>query len=147
MKEANLSVGVIAKRAAVKVSTLHFYEAKGLIRSWRNAGNQRRYKPDVLRRIALIKAGQKVGVSLNEIRAVLAELPNERTPNSVDWEKIATQWQRKLTEQINYIERLRDSLTSCIGCGCLSLEKCHLYNQDDHLNQKGDGAVILDFIE
>ena len=147
MKEAHLSVGVVAKRAAVKVSTLHFYETKGLIRSWRNAGNQRRYKSDVLRRIALIKAGQKIGVSLSEIKAILSQLPDERTPNTHDWEHISTAWQKRLTQQILYIEKLRDSLTSCIGCGCLSLERCHLYNQDDHLNEEGDGAVILDRID
>lgn len=143
MSDANLSVGTIAKRAGVKVSTLHFYEEKGLIRSWRNAGNQRRYKPDVLRRIALIKAGQKVGVSLAEIKLTLSSLPNERTPNVNDWDKIAVHWKKMLSNRIRYIEGLRDSLTSCIGCGCLSLEKCHLYNHDDYLADKGDGAVIL----
>lgn len=144
MTEANLSVGVIAKRAGVNVSTLHFYEEKGLIRSWRNAGNQRRYKADVLRRIALIKAGQKIGVSLGEIKAILAQLPNERTPTTKDWENIATAWRDRLTQQINYIEKLKSSLSACIGCGCLSLERCHLYNQDDCLNQEGAGAVILE---
>ncbi|KPV96415.1 Redox-sensitive transcriptional activator SoxR [Pseudoalteromonas sp. P1-9] len=144
MADANLSVGNIAKRAGVKVSTLHFYEEKGLIRSWRNSGNQRRYKPDVLRRIALIKAGQKIGVSLNDIKAILSQLPNERTPTVSDWEHIATAWRDKLTQQILYIEKLKDSLTSCIGCGCLSLERCHLYNQDDCLKEEGEGAVILE---
>lgn len=144
MQEANLSVGLVAKRAGVKVSTLHFYEEKGLIKSWRNQGNQRRFKPDVLRRIALIKAGQKIGISLTEIKTVLSQLPNERTPTLSDWEKIGKAWHLRLTAQIAYIEKLRDSLTACIGCGCLSLERCQLYNQDDFIGKKGDGAMFLE---
>jgi len=143
-EDANLSVGFVAKRAGVKVSTLHFYEEKGLIRSWRNAGNQRRYKKDVLRRIALIKAGQKMGVSLAELKATLATLPNNRTPNKDDWDKLATQWQKQLERRIKYLETLKDSLTGCIGCGCLSMKSCPIYNEDDRMGEIDSGPVLLE---
>lgn len=143
-EDANLSVGFVAKRAGVKVSTLHFYEEKGLIRSWRNAGNQRRYKKDVLRRIALIKAGQKMGVSLTELKATLATLPNNRTPNKDDWDKLATQWQKQLERRIKYLETLKDSLTGCIGCGCLSMKSCPIYNEDDCMGEIDSGPVLLE---
>lgn len=141
--EANLSVGKIAKRAGIKVSTLHFYEEKGLIRSWRNNGNQRRYKPEVLRRISVIKAAQKMGVSLEDIKAALSSLPNNRTPDKEDWQKLSTQWQALLNQRIKALEVLRDSVDSCIGCGCLSLSSCPLYNPEDALAKDGSGAIIL----
>lgn len=141
--EANWSVGRIAKRCGVKVSTLHFYEEKGLIRSWRNSGNQRRYKPDVMRRISVIKAAQKLGVTLDEIKSALLQLPDNRAPTVEDWEVLSTAWQTMLNERIKKLEVLRDSLSSCIGCGCLSLSKCPLYNPDDKLAEKGDGPIIL----
>jgi MerR family redox-sensitive transcriptional activator SoxR len=144
MQEATWSVGRVAKRCGVKVSTLHFYEDKGLIRSWRNQGNQRRYKPDVLRRISVIKAAQTMGVSLEEIKAAFAALPDKRTPTKADWEKLSRQWHMLLDKRINYLQRLRDSLSSCIGCGCLSLKSCPLYNPDDLLAEKGSGPIILD---
>ena len=144
MFEANLSVGKVAARAGVKVSTLHFYEEKGLIRSWRNQGNQRRYKKEVLRRIAVIKSAQKLGVSLDNIKRALDRLPNERTPNKRDWEAMAQVWKEDLNARIAYLENLRDSLTGCIGCGCLSMETCPMYNQNDHLAAQGSGAVILE---
>ncbi|OKY25092.1 redox-sensitive transcriptional activator SoxR [Thalassotalea sp. PP2-459] len=144
MQEANLSVGRVAKRAGVKVSTLHFYEAKGLIKSWRNNGNQRRYKPDVLRRISVIKAAQKMGISLEEIKQAFAALPKNRTPNTQDWQQLASQWQQTLNERITYMERLRDYLSGCIGCGCLSMNSCPLYNPEDTLGDTGSGPVILD---
>lgn len=144
MQEANWSVGRVAKRCGVKVSTLHFYERRGLIRSWRNAGNQRRYKADVLRRISVIKAAQKMGISLEEIRTALATLPDNRTPTVRDWERLSTHWRDDLNARIGYLERLRDRLTGCIGCGCLSLKNCPIYNEDDHLGRQGDGAVILE---
>ncbi|WP_286270578.1 redox-sensitive transcriptional activator SoxR [Thalassotalea hakodatensis] len=144
MQEANLSVGRVAKRAGVKVSTLHFYEAKGLIKSWRNNGNQRRYKPDVLRRISVIKAAQKMGISLEEIKQAFAALPKNRTPNTQDWQQLASQWQQTLNERITYMERLRDYLSGCIGCGCLSMNSCPLYNPEDTLGDAGSGPVILD---
>lgn len=143
MTEATWTVGKIAARCGVKVSTLHYYEEKGLIKSWRNTGNQRRYKADVMRRIAVIKAAQKVGVSLEAIKTAFAELPNSRTPSVKDWEKLSTRWRDELNARINYLEKLRDSMSSCIGCGCLSLKKCPLYNENDKLANEGSGAVIL----
>lgn len=144
MEDANLTVGFVAKRCGVKVSTLHFYEEKGLINSLRNQGNQRRYKKEVLRRISVIKAAQKVGVSLESIKKAFEALPNNRTPDTQDWEKLATQWQTQLNARIHYLETLRDSLSACIGCGCLSMKSCPIYNQDDKLAKEGDGAVILE---
>ena len=144
MAEATWSVGRIAQRCGVKISTLHYYEEKGLIKSWRNQGNQRRYKADVMRRVAVIKAAQKVGISLESIKSAIATLPDNRTPSLADWEKLGTLWRDQLNDKISYLEKLRDSMTSCIGCGCLSMKNCPLYNQDDKLASEGAGAVILD---
>ena len=144
MEEAKLSVGLVAKRCGIKVSTLHFYEEKGLIRSWRNQGNQRRYKRDVLRRISVIKAAQKIGISLANIQALFDELPDKRTPDKADWARLSKLWQQQLNQKIAYLETLRDSLTGCIGCGCLSLKNCPIYNPEDILAQEGSGPVILD---
>lgn len=138
------TVGQVAKRSGVKVSTLHFYEQKGLIYSTRNAGNQRRYKADVLRRVAVIKAAQKMGISLASIKQAFTSLPNERTPTMKDWGRLSSGWQAELNERIAYMERLRDSLTGCIGCGCLSMKNCPIYNADDQLGETGPGAVILE---
>jgi MerR family redox-sensitive transcriptional activator SoxR len=142
--EANLTIGKVAKRCGVKVSTLHFYEEKKLIRSWRNQGNQRRYKKDVLRRVSVIKAAQKVGLSLADIKSALATLPNSRTPDKDDWQALSTSWRDELTTRINYLEKLRDSLNGCIGCGCLSMKNCPIYNENDKLASEGLGAVLLD---
>lgn len=144
MEDANWTVGRVARRCGVKVSTLHFYEKKGLIRSWRNAGNQRRYKADVLRRISVIKAAQKMGISLEEIRQTFATLPDSRTPTTKDWERLSTHWRDDLNHRIAYLEGLRDSLSGCIGCGCLSMKNCPIYNLDDKLAAEGSGPVILD---
>ncbi len=144
MHNANWTVGKVAQRCGVKVSTLHFYEQKGLIHSWRNAGNQRRYKPDVLRRVSVIKAAQKMGISLAAIKEAFANLPDRRTPTMKDWEKLSAAWQAELDDRIAYLQRLRDSLTGCIGCGCLSMKKCPIYNQDDKLATEGSGPVILE---
>lgn len=144
MAEANWSVGRVAKRCGVRVSTLHFYEEKGLISSSRNAGNQRRYRADVIRRVSVIKAAQKMGISLASIKAAFANLPNQRTPTQKDWEKLSKSWRRELDERIAYLERLRDSLTGCIGCGCLSMKNCPLYNPDDKLGATASGPVILE---
>lgn len=144
MAEANWSVGRVAKRCGVRVSTLHFYEEKGLISSSRNAGNQRRYRADVIRRVSVIKAAQKMGISLASIKAAFANLPNQRTPTQKDWEKLSKSWRRELNERIAYLERLRDSLTGCIGCGCLSMKNCPLYNPDDKLGANASGPVILE---
>jgi MerR family redox-sensitive transcriptional activator SoxR len=141
---ANWTVGKVAQRCGVKVSTLHFYEQKGLIHSTRNAGNQRRYKAEVLRRVSVIKAAQKMGISLAAIRQAFASLPNQRTPTMKDWQKLSSNWQAELNARIAYLERLRDSLTGCIGCGCLSMKNCPIYNQDDKLAAEGTGPVILE---
>ncbi|MCF6440536.1 redox-sensitive transcriptional activator SoxR [Pseudoalteromonas luteoviolacea] len=142
--EPRLSVGQVAKRADVAVSALHFYETKGLIRSWRNAGNQRRYKKDVLRRIAVIKAAQKMGISLLEIQETLSKLPESRTPTKEDWASMSRFWQAKLDEKIAYMTRVRDMVDGCIGCGCLSMKSCPIYNPDDIVAKECNGAVILD---
>ncbi|TRW49930.1 redox-sensitive transcriptional activator SoxR [Aliidiomarina halalkaliphila] len=147
MEEAKLSVGIVAKRCGIKVSTLHFYEQQGLIQSCRNSGNQRRYKPEVMRRISVIKAAQKVGVSLEEIKQAFSSLPNKRTPTVQDWQELSKNWQRMLEGRIAYLQSLRDNLTGCIGCGCLSMAKCPLYNPNDELSKSGTGAVILDNAE
>ena len=144
MRAANWSVGKVAKRCGVKVSTLHFYEQKGLIHSARNAGNQRRYKADVMRRVAVIKAAQKMGISLAAIKQAFATLPDQRTPTTKDWEKLSSVWQAELNERIAYLQRLRDSLTGCIGCGCLSMKNCPIYNEGDKLAAEGSGPVILE---
>ena len=144
MEKSHWTVGRVAQRCGVKVSTLHFYERKGLIQSWRNSGNQRRYKSDVLRRVSVIKAAQKMGISLQAIEQAFAALPNERTPTAGDWEKLSTSWQSELNQRIAYLERLRDSLTGCIGCGCLSMKNCPIYNEDDKLAAVGSGPVILE---
>jgi MerR family transcriptional regulator, redox-sensitive transcriptional activator SoxR len=138
------SVGRVAERCGVKVSTLHFYEQKGLITSSRNPGNQRRYEPDVLRRVAIIKAAQKMGISLAEIQTAFSSLPKNRAPSTEDWEKLSTNWRDQLDQRIHYLQKLRDLMTGCIGCGCLSMKKCPIYNTDDKLACEGSGPVILD---
>lgn len=137
-------MGKVAARCGVRVSTLHFYEEKGLIKSSRNTGNQRRYRADVIRRVSVIKAAQKMGVSLASIKAAFATLPDERTPTQRDWQKLSTVWKQELNERIGYLERLRDSLTGCIGCGCLSMKNCPIYNAEDRLGAHRSGPVILD---
>lgn len=147
MAEANWSVGKVAKRCGINVSALHFYEQQGLIHSSRNAGNQRRYKSEVLRRISVIKAAQKVGVSLEEIKRAFESLPNNRTPTMEDWQQLSKRWQRMLDGRIAYLQTLRNNLSGCIGCGCLSMTNCPLYNPDDQLAKVGSGPVLLDQAE
>lgn len=136
-----LTPAQVAERAGVNVSTLHFYERQGLIESVRTTGNQRRYHRDVLRRVAFIRVSQSVGVSLADIGAALARLPEGRTPTKADWARLSRRWRQSLDERLAYLERLRDSLDGCIGCGCLSLKSCSLYNADDELAERGTGAV------
>lgn len=143
IRTAKLSVGEVAKRSGVKVSTLHFYEDKGLIHSLRNNANQRRYFADVLRRIAVIKAAQNVGISLKEIKEALAFLPTDQAPSKKHWEQLSKKWQVVLNQRINQLTALRDNLSDCIGCGCLSLKACPLYNPNDELGEKQSGAVLL----
>jgi MerR family redox-sensitive transcriptional activator SoxR len=142
-RAADLAVGEVARRSGVAVSALHFYESKGLIHSQRNAGNQRRYRREVLRRIALIKAAQAMGVSLAEVAEALAVLPEHAAPSAADWKAMSQQWGTQLDQRIARLQRLRDSLSGCIGCGCLSMEVCPLYNPDDQLAAAGPGPVIL----
>jgi MerR family redox-sensitive transcriptional activator SoxR len=138
-----LSVGQLAERSGVAVSALHFYEAKGLIRSRRTAGNQRRYPRDTLRRVAFIRVSQRVGMPLAVIREALAELPEERTPTREDWASLSGTWRTELDDRIAQLQRLRDDLTDCIGCGCLSLQSCALANPYDRLGDEGPGPRRL----
>jgi MerR family redox-sensitive transcriptional activator SoxR len=139
-----LTVGEVAERSGVAVSALHFYEAQGLIRSWRNNGNQRRYAREVLRRVAVIKVAQRTGIPLAEIRDALANLPDKRTPTAEDWKKLSSRWRSNLDNRIQCLTRLRDQLDGCIGCGCLSVESCPLRNPWDKLGAQGAGPHILD---
>ena len=139
----SLSVGEVAKRAGVTVSTLHFYERQGLIRSHRTSGNQRRYDREVLRRVAIIRVAQDVGVSLAEVGAGLATLPAGHTPNKDDWARLSAGWAVAIDQRIALLQRLRDGLSDCIGCGCLSLEHCPIRNPADRLGQKGPGPRRL----
>jgi MerR family transcriptional regulator, redox-sensitive transcriptional activator SoxR len=139
-----LSVGEVAARSGVAVSTLHFYEAEGLIKSWRNSGNQRRYAREVLRRVAVIKVAQRTGIPLAEIREALSTLPEKRTPTSEDWSKLSTRWRAHLNDRIERLTRLRDQLDGCIGCGCLSIDSCPLRNPWDRLGSQGPGPRLLD---
>jgi MerR family redox-sensitive transcriptional activator SoxR len=139
-----LSVGEVAQRSGVAVSTVHFYEAKGLIVSIRNAGNQRRYAPGVLRHISIIKVAQRVGIPLAEIEEVLGCYQPEAKLGKVQWGAAAAKWRENLDERIQKLQRLRDELNSCIGCGCLSLQDCPLRNPDDVLSEQGPGPRILE---
>lgn len=138
-----LTIGELAARSGVAPSALRFYERVGLVRSTRTAGNQRRYERAMLRRVALIRIAQQVGVSLEEIRSALAELPAGRTPTRADWARLSARWRSRLDERIALLEGLRDRLAGCIGCGCLSLRRCALYNPDDRLAADGPGAHLL----
>lgn len=139
-----LSVGEVAERSGVAVSAVHFYESKGLIQSQRNAGNQRRYSRDVLRRIAIIKVGQRLGIPLAEIQQAFAALPEQRTPTASDWQKLSARWRADLDERIARLTLLRDQMSSCIGCGCVSLRDCPLRNPWDELSERGPGAHLLE---
>lgn len=138
-----LSIGDFAARSGVAPSALRYYEREGLIRSTRTGGNQRRYERAELRRVAFIRIAQQVGVSLDEIRAALAELPENRTPTRADWARLSDRWRHRLEEKIALMQRLRDDLTGCIGCGCLSLHRCKLINPDDALASEGTGPRVL----
>ncbi len=125
------------------VSALHYYEAEGLISARRTAGNQRRYPRETLRRVAFIRASQRVGIGLRTIRQALDRLPDNRTPTREDWARLSAAWREDLDERIARLERLRDRLTGCIGCGCLSIDRCQLTNPDDVLGAEGSGARNL----
>ena len=134
-----LPIGAVSDRTGVAPSALRFYEAQGLVHSTRSDGGQRRYAREVLRRVSFIRIAQQVGLTLDEIREALASLPDSRTPNQKDWERLAASWRPRLDEQIAMLERLRDRLTGCIGCGCLSLKTCRLANPGDVAAGRGAG--------
>ncbi len=138
-----LTVGELAKRSGVATSALRFYESTGLISARRTEGGQRRYDRATLRRVAVIRAAQAVGLSLEEIRAALDSLPAGRTPTVADWERLSSSWRETLDERIAELERVRDRLTGCIGCGCLSLGECYLLNPGDRVAAQGAGARFL----
>ena len=138
-----LTVGQLSARSGAAVSALHFYEAKGLISSRRTSGNQRRYSRDALRRVAFVRAAQRVGIPLATIRDALTELPEERTPNRDDWARLSEAWRSELDERIKQLGRLRDHLTDCIGCGCLSLETCVLSNPNDISGDTISGSRLM----
>jgi MerR family redox-sensitive transcriptional activator SoxR len=139
-----LTIGQVSERTGVATSALRYWEDLGLVASARTTGNQRRYDRATIRRVSFIRAAQRVGLSLDEIRAALATLPDGRTPTARDWARLSRTWRARLDEQIRRIELLRDQLDSCIGCGCLSLRTCALNNPDDALAERGPGAVLLE---
>ena len=140
---SELTPGELAERSGVAVSALHFYERLGLIRSRRTAGNQRRYPREMLRRVAFIRVSQRVGIPLADIRAALDTLPDGRTPSREDWEALSAIWRADLDRRIAQLERLRDDLSGCIGCGCLSIDRCTLFNPEDALGDDGPGPRLL----
>jgi MerR family redox-sensitive transcriptional activator SoxR len=143
MDDEWLSIGDVAGRSGVATSALRFYEAEGLIASERTEGGQRRFHRDVLRRVAFVRVAQRVGLSLDEVRDALATLPAGRTPTKADWSRLSKAWRPRLDEQIAVLERLRDDLTSCIGCGCLTFRACALYNPHDAAAGLGPGPRYL----
>ena len=143
MTEQELSPGDLAQRAGVAISALHFYEREGLITSRRTSGNQRRYLRDTLRRVAFIRMSQRLGIPLARVADALATLPTDRVPTSRDWARLSAGWREDLDERIVHLQRLRDNLADCIGCGCLSLRSCALSNPEDVLADQGPGASKL----
>ncbi|MGB9069971.1 MAG: redox-sensitive transcriptional activator SoxR [Candidatus Acidiferrales bacterium] len=139
-----LTVGLVAARSGVAISTIHFYESKGLIVGWRNKSNHRRYARAVLRRVALIKVAQRTGISLASIREALKALPKRRAATAQDWQKLSAHGRSDLEDRIKRLMRLRDQLDGCIGCGCLSLGVCPLRNPQDRLGKRGTGPRLLD---
>ncbi|MCM3920973.1 redox-sensitive transcriptional activator SoxR [Frankia sp. AiPs1] len=138
-----LSIGEMAQRIGVSVSTLHFYESKGLISARRTAGNQRRYDREILRRIAFVRAAQRFGIPLNEIVEVLRQLPEGRTPTRQDWAVLSENWRSEIDRRMEDLRRLRENITDCIGCGCLSIARCALVNPEDEYGRRGPGAHRL----
>ena len=143
--ENHLTIGAVSERTGVAPSALRFYETEGLIHSTRSDGGQRRYTRDTLRRVSFVRVAQQVGLSLDEIRTALASLPGNRTPDADDWERLSTSWRPRIDHQIAMLERLRDRLDGCIGCGCLSLRACQLLNPHDEAAERGPGPrYVLD---
>ena len=143
MTEDLLSIGDVAARSGIAPSAVRFYESEGLVHATRTDGGQRRYDREVLRRLAFIRVAQRVGLSLDEVRASLAGLPEQRTPTAKDWARLSRSWRPRLDEQIAMLVKLRDELSSCIGCGCLSLRACALYNPEDGAAALGTGPRYL----
>ncbi|EEP72392.1 MerR family transcriptional regulator [Micromonospora sp. ATCC 39149] len=138
-----MTIGQLAARSGIAPSALRYYERLGLIRADRTGGNQRRYARAELRRVAFIRISQQVGISLEEIRDALDSLPASRAPTAADWTELSTAWRARLSEKIRLMTKLRDDLDGCIGCGCLSLQRCVLYNPDDKLAGEGPGARLM----
>jgi MerR family redox-sensitive transcriptional activator SoxR len=138
-----LTIGELSRRTGVAASALRFYEDQGLIQSERTGGGQRRYQRDVIRRVSFIRAAQSVGLTLGEIRGFIAALPDRRTPTRADWSRVAASWGPRLDEQIQLLERLKHRLAGCIGCGCLSLDVCPMFNPGDELAEEGPGPRLL----
>ena len=138
-----LSVGEVSQRSGFAPSALRFYEREGLLSASRTSGGQRRYERHVLRRLAFIRAARNIGLSLEEVRASLASLPGGRTPTVADWTKVSRSWRSRLDEEIAALQAIRDGLDGCIGCGCLSLKRCRIYNPEDWLAMRGPGARRL----
>jgi MerR family transcriptional regulator, redox-sensitive transcriptional activator SoxR len=143
MEMPELTPSEMAHRSGVAVSALHFYEREGLITSKRTSGNQRRYARESLRRVAFIRMSQRLGIPLARIRDALATLPTNRVPTSKDWSRLSAGWRSDIDERIVHLQRLRDNLAGCIGCGCLSLKTCALSNPGDVLADRGPGAANL----
>nr|WP_245951199.1 redox-sensitive transcriptional activator SoxR [Phytoactinopolyspora halophila] len=136
-------MGELSARSGVAISALHFYERKGLITARRTSGNQRRYPRATLRRVALIRIAQRVGIPLAEVKSALDELPDGRTPNRKDWERLSRTWRDELDARIRMLQEIRDDFSDCIGCGCLSLDRCGLANSHDRLSDHGAGPQRL----
>ena len=140
---ATMSIGQVAERSGLPASRVRYYEREGLISAARNDGGHRRFAPATLRRLAFIRAAQHVGLSLDEIREALAQLPEQRTPTTEDWTRLSRHWRQRLDEEIEALVALRDGLDGCIGCGCLSLERCSIANPGDTAARRGAGARYL----
>jgi MerR family redox-sensitive transcriptional activator SoxR len=140
----DLTIGELSQRSGIATSAIRYYEDRGLVAARRTTGNQRRYAKPMLRRLAFIRTAQRVGLSLEEIEEALATLPSNRTPTKADWTRLSRGWRPRLDARIAQLERLRDTLDNCIGCGCLSLRRCSLSNPGDVLAARGPGGVLLD---
>ncbi len=138
-----LTIGQVAERTGVAASALRFYEDEGLLGPERTAAGHRRYPRELLRRVSFIRAAQEVGITLAEVREALDRLPDERTPTKQDWARLSSAWRDRLDDRIAALERLRDRLDGCIGCGCLSLERCQIVNRDDVAAAEGPGPRRL----
>ncbi|HET7431471.1 MAG TPA: redox-sensitive transcriptional activator SoxR [Nocardioides sp.] len=141
---SELTIGELAERSGLATSAIRYYEDRGLVRSRRTTGNQRRYERATLRRLAFIRTAQRVGLTLEEVEVALATLPSNRTPTKKDWTRLSRTWRPRLDAQIAQLERLRDTLDQCIGCGCLSLQRCTLSNPGDVVAARGPGPVLLE---